>query len=346
MRKFFDWLSNLRPRQLLALAGVAAIIIFFLMYIALTMLSGGSRNAPPPEEVEQQQTTEENQTPEIKMVNVVVAAGNIEPRSMLVSNLLETQEMPENMVPQDAVTDIAEVANKPARERIYKGDVITHSKVYQNAAMAGFVGSIPPDCRAVSISINDITGVSGFAKPGDYVDVLLIEAETDKVTSRLLLQDVLLLSINQNMGTGNNSDNNNNNNDNNNNNADSNVNPETTAIANPTMATLALRPEEVMLLVSATKLGDIYLMLRPLVPQSDYITGAQYVLESMKTPPQTETPQTTTPTETPAQQVPAVATIPPENKIEIIYGDESEDKTTANAATNNNTNSPKTSVTP
>ena len=344
MRKFFDWLSNLRPRQLLALAGVAAIIIFFLMYIALTMLSGGSRNAPPPEEVEQQQTTEENQTPEIKMVNVVVAAGNIEPRSMLVSNLLETQEMPENMVPQDAVTDIAEVANKPARERIYKGDVITHAKVYQNAAMAGFVGSIPPDCRAVSISINDITGVSGFAKPGDYVDVLLIEAESNKVTSRLLLQDVLLLSINQNMGVRN-SDNSNNNNDNNNNNNnnDPSVNPETTAIANPTMATLALRPEEVMMLVSATKLGDIYLMLRPLVPQNDYITGAQYVLESVKTPAKTETPSTT-PAQTPAQQAPDA--IPAENKIEIIYGNKDDSATAQNATANNNANSPKTSVTP
>lgn len=335
MRKFFDWLSNLRPRQLLALAGVSAIIIFFLMYIALTMLSKGSNSAPPPE-IQQQQNGEENKVPEIKMVNVVVAAGNIEPRSMLVSNLLEMQEMPENMVPQDAVTDIAEIANKPARERIYKGDVITHAKVYQNAAMAGFVGSIPPDCRAVSIAINDITGVSGFAKPGDYVDVLLIEAESNKVTSRLLLQDVLLLSINQNMGVRNNSDNNNNNNNDNNN--DDSVNPETTAIANPTMATLALRPEEVMMLVSATKLGDIYLMLRPLVPQSDYITGAQYVLQSVKTPPQTETAQEK-PAQTPEQQVPVAA--PAEEKIEIIYGDEEEKKDDTN-----NTASQKKTVTP
>ena len=329
-------MSNLRPRQLLALAGASAIIIFCLMYIALTMLSRGSNSALPIEQQQQeQQNTEENKVPEIKMVNVVVAAGNIEPRSMLVSNLLETQEMPENMVPQDAVTDIAEVANKPARERIYKGDVITHAKVYQNAAMAGFVGSIPPDCRAVSIAINDITGVSGFAKPGDYVDVLLIEAESNRVTSRLLLQDVLLLSINQNMGVRNNN-NSNNNNDNNNN--DDSVNPETTAIANPTMATLALRPEEVMMLVSATKLGDIYLMLRPLVPQSNYINGAQYVMESVKTPPQTETPSTT-PTETPEQQVPVTA--PVEEKIEIIYGNNSESDTEENETDNKNTNSPK-----
>ena len=329
-------MSNLRPRQLLALAGASAIIIFCLMYIALTMLSRGSNSALPIEQQQQeQQNTEENKVPEIKMVNVVVAAGNIEPRSMLVSNLLETQEMPENMVPQDAVTDIAEVANKPARERIYKGDVITHAKVYQNAAMAGFVGSIPPDCRAVSIAINDITGVSGFAKPGDYVDVLLIEAESNRVTSRLLLQDVLLLSINQNMGVRNNN-NSNNNNDNNNN--DDSVNPETTAIANPTMATLALRPEEVMMLVSATKLGDIYLMLRPLVPQSNYINGAQYVMESVKTPPQTETPSTT-PTETPEQQVPVTA--PVEEKIEIIYGNKSESDTEQNETDNKNTNSPK-----
>ena len=45
---------------------------------------------------------------------------------------------------------------------------------------------------------------------------------------------------------------------------------------------MALRPDEVLKLVSATKLGDIYLMLRPLVPQGNYYTGAEYTVESLR----------------------------------------------------------------
>ena len=59
--------------------------------------------------------------------------------------------------------------------------------------------------RALSFGINDISGVSGFAKPGDHVDILLISSQDGKnrVTSKMLLRDVLLLAINKSsMGQG------------------------------------------------------------------------------------------------------------------------------------------------
>ena len=324
MAKFFDWLSNLRPRQLLALAGVSALFIFFIMYFALTMFL---KNQVPIPEPNNETITEENQAepekPEIQMVSVVVATKTIEPKTMLISKFLETKEIPENAVPPDAVTDIAEIANKPARVRIYQGDVITHQKVYRTVEQSGFVGSIPPDCRAVSIAVNDVTGVSGFAKPGDYVDVLLIEREENSVTSRLILQDVLLLSINKNMGVQRTSEDDKSDNS-------SSVNPATTAIENPTLATFALRPDEVLELIAASRLGEIYLMLRPLVPQSDYITGAQYTMQSLKgrlSSNQAQVPEQPAENveEQPSENV-AEQPAPPVEKIEIIYGNEDDQK--------------------
>lgn len=312
MGKFFDWLSNIRPRQLLALAGVSAILVFIIMYLALTIFF-----KPDIKDFDNTNTNvEETKEPEIKMRTVVIAARNIEPKTMIISRLLETAEFPENTIPADAITDINEVVNKPARESILKGDIITQSKFYRNAAMAGFVGSIPPDCRAVSINVNDTTGVSGFAKPGDYVDLILVERTDKIVTSRLLMQNVLLLSINQNMGVQNNSEEDEAN--------ESSVNPETKAIENPALATVALRPEEILELVAATKLGDIYLMLRPLVPQSDYITGAEYTIETLKEKDQPSTQTTSSPvTEEKVEEKNSEVTPPPvvEEKIEIIYGD-------------------------
>ncbi len=279
--KVFDWLSNLRPRQLFLLAGASAIIIFCIMYIGLNHFS---KQVPLPisigEEVEQ--------VPEVQMVNVVVAARNIEAKSMIVGSMLATKEVPQDQVPPESVFDPSEIVNKPARVRILKDEIITQPQVYRNIEQSGFVGSIPPDCRAVSIQVNDVTGVAGFAKPGDYVDVLMIESDATKTsaTSRLILQNVLLLSINKSMtydvppaqpeqqqqqggGEGEQP-------------AESTVNPATQAIENPALATLAIRPDEVLQLVSASKIGEIYLMLRPLVPQGDYYTGAEYTMDSLK----------------------------------------------------------------
>ena len=275
--KFFDWLSNLRPRQLFLLAGGSAIIIFCIIYIGLKSFSN-SNTVPMPINIGE----DVNEVPQVQMVNVVVANRNIEPKSMVISSMLAFKEMPEDQVPQDAVTDPNEITNKPAKNRILKDSVILHSDIYRNIEQSGFVGSIPPDCRAVSITVSDVTGVAGFAKPGDYVDVLMVENNERTVTSRLILQNVLLLSINKSMtddgqgqatpqpqGEGDTAQ-------------EDNVNPATRAIENPTMATLALRPDEVLRLVTASKVGEIYLMLRPLVPQGDYYTGAEYSVESLK----------------------------------------------------------------
>ena len=336
--KFFDWLSNLRPRQLFLLAAAAAVIIFCIMYIGLKKFS--SSNMPLPVNVGQEVPA---QIPEIKMKSVVVARRNIEAKSMIVGSMLETKEFPENALPPDAVTDVAEIANKPAKIRIMMGEVITHAKVYRNIEQSGFVGSIPPDCRAVSINLNDVTGVAGFAKPGDYVDVLLIETTDDVVTSRLILQNVLLLSINKSM------------------NADqaqsqpppqqqkqqqqgqqqqpqeSTVNPATQAIAKPALATLALRPDEVLQLVSASKIGEIYLMLRPLVPQGDYYNGAEYTIESIKAQRERIEAEQARRERVEAEQEaknlveamikaqnPNQNRIPKEQRIEIMYGDREE----------------------
>ena len=323
MAKFFDWLSNLRPRQLLALAGVSALVMGLFMYFALSMVAKNSIPEVIPQDPENPQVEEnEPEKNELKMVSVVVATKNIEPKNILVGSLLDTKEFPENAIPPDAVTDIAEVANKAARVKIYQGDIITRQKVYHSLEQSGFVGSIPPDCRAVTIAVSDVTGVSGFAKPGDYVDILLIEKYDNSVTSRLILQDVLLLSINKNMGVQKM-----NNNEENGNNNDSSVNPATTAIDNPTLATFALRPDEVLELVAASRLGEIYLMLRPLVPQSNYITGAEYTMQSLKaqranqeTPAAPATPPAPPPVETQPKETPA----PVQERIEIIYGNEDE----------------------
>ena len=324
MGKIFDWLSNLRPRQLLAMAAGAAIFIFLIMFFALSMLTNQN-----PIQIDDTEKTVEEETkePEIKMKSVVVAARNIEPKTMIISRLLTTQEFPENTLPPDVVTDIAEVANKPARERIFKGDIITRGKVYHNAQQAGFVGSIPPDCRAVSVSVSDVTGVAGFAKPGDYVDILLIEKDDTTVTSRLILENVLLLSINQNMGVRGNYEGEED--------KESSVNPETRAIDNPALATFALRPDEILELVSASRIGEIYLMLRPLVPQSNYVVGAQYTIESLRGQrlkqeelekqrlaelnKQSEIPAAPQSEEIPNSDIPAPQ--PPE-RIKIFYGDE------------------------
>lgn len=298
--KILNYLNNLNARQVITLAGVTAILMFVAIYVFLTTFVAEKEVAVKKVEIEMP-----------RLETVIVAKSDIAPRMMIRENMLQTKEVPVSDVPNGAFTLIEDVVDHPARITILAGDVITKRKLYLDTNQAGFVGAIPPDCRAVSINVNNITGVAGFAKPGDYVDLLLVENNNIGATTTIILQNILLLSINQTMDR-NEVDKND----------DGDENPNA-AINSPSIATLALRPNDALKLVSAAKLGDIYLMLRPSKPLDMYVNEIDYTVISSNAP----TPQPVASTPPPAQKVeeskpadePPVDTTP---KFEIIYGAE------------------------
>jgi len=288
--KILDYLNNLNARQVLMLAGIAAIMMFAAIYFFLTnFVKQEIEPVKIPVPVEQP-----------RVMTVVVAKSDIAPRTLIRENMVQFKEVPADSVPNGAVTSIADVVDCPAKITILAGDVITQRKLYKNTDQAGFVGNIPADCRAVAINVSDVTGVAGFAKPGDHVDLMLVEKADDSATANIILQNVLLLSINQSMDRNDFEVN-----------ADGEKNP-SQAVNAPTIATFALRPEEVLRLVSASKLGDIYMMLRPVKPLENYVDNINYKVVSSNAKPKVETAPVV---ETPPQPEPS-------KKFVIIQGNE------------------------
>lgn len=289
--KLLDLLNGLRPRQLLLLAGGSALLMFGLLYFALSGLTKVKQAPAAPEEFRK------------PMRSVVVARENIPPRTVIQESMLEIKDMPFGTEPQGAAISMEEVVNRPAISTIFEGDVITMQKVFTDQSQVGFVGTIPMDCRAVSVGVSEITGVAGFAKPGDHVDVVLVEKGEEAATSRLLLQDVLLLGVNQDMeGDGG------------------------KGKEHPAIATLALEPDNALKVVSAAAVGELYLILRPFQPRDSRVDEPSYTLRSSylakgKTKDPETTPQAPRTIQVPAP-APAPAPVAPSSGIQIIQGDQ------------------------
>ena len=314
-QKIINKLNDLRPRQLLMLAGGMAIFMFAIVYFALSFISG--------------KDVVETDEPKTVTTQVVVAKINIPSRTRIQESMLQLKEMPVDMVPEGSISSFKDILDVQVKVSIFAGDILTIQKVFAEKSDEGFIATIPLDCRAVSISVNDITSVAGFAKPGDFVDLLLVEKSQYSVTTNVLLQNVQLLSINKDM-TGSNVI------------SDSGVTT-TTAINNPSIATFALRPDDVLKLVSASRLGEIYMSLRPTKPRTTYSGEVEYTIESINAPqpePEPEPVYRSTPAPAPVEnplpvipsnatpamplpqipgEVPATQAAP---KIEIIQGDE------------------------
>ena len=287
--RIFKFLNNLNLKEVLMLAGAAAVVMFFAIYAFLTTYTAK-------EKVDE--TTEES----VSEVTVIVAKRDIIPRMKIEAEMLEEKGLPESSVPKGAIREKEELLEKTAKVTILAGDVITERKLYKKEEEEpGMVGRIPADCRAISIQVNDITGVAGFAKPRDYVDLILVEKDERSATTNIILQNVLLLSINQTMERNEGG-------------------KDETAITNPTIVTLALRPQEALKLISASNLGEIYLMLRPNIPVEKYVEEVQYRVISANAPEPAENPAEKVEDTTPVEQKVEVKQ-EEEPVIEIIEGD-------------------------
>ena len=175
-----DLSEKITYRHWVFLAGAASLILGLLVFAGLNGMGANEEVKP------------------VDSIHVVVAKQDIAPKTIIKESMVEVREVPASMVSDDAVREVSDIVNKPAKVEILKDDIISTRKVLMDITMAGFTGDIPPECRAISIAITDVTGVAGFAKPGDYVDVMLIAKGDEKMTGRIVLQDVLLLAINKN----------------------------------------------------------------------------------------------------------------------------------------------------
>ena len=292
-QKLVDKLNALRPKQVLMLAIVAAGLMFLTIFIGVRSLMNEEVVVTPQPQAE-------------KTVSVVVAKTNIQPRTIIQENMLQMKDIPEKMVPEGAIKSFADVLGVQVKVSIFAGDVLTIQKVFSDKE-EGFAASIPANCRAVSISVNDLTGVAGFAKPGDHVDLLLVEHSAYSATTTVLLQNVPLMSVNQD-ATGAAP-------------VGENGVPKNT-VTNPSIATFALPPEDVLKLISATRLGEIYMMLRPTNPQAAYVGEMEYTIESVNKPEPPKEQPVEPPPVIPSNPLPELPSIPVTPQIEIIQGDQ------------------------
>ena len=268
-RFFADLSEKITFRHWVFLAGAASLVLGLLVFAGLNGM-GANEEAKP-----------------VNTIHVVVAKQDIAPKTIIKESMVEVREVPASMVSDDAVREVSDIINKPAKVEILKDDIISTRKVLMDITMAGFTGDIPPECRAISIAITDVTGVAGFAKPGDYVDVMLIAKGEEKMTGRIVLQDVLLLAINKNTeqkqkATGDGSsgdtkktgDSADSKNQSDKKSADASKDE---AISDLATATLAVLPEDALKLITEAQEGTLYLALRPYKPRDKFTTDTRYI---------------------------------------------------------------------
>jgi pilus assembly protein CpaB len=124
-------------------------------------------------------------------VPVVVARKDMTFGTTLENEHLKVARFPKDAVPVGSYSSIDSVLSQTTKVFLVEGEPVLASKL--SAIGGGLSVRIPPNMRAMSLKINEVTGVSGFVLPGDRVDVLVtIEnaAGTNVAVTKTILQDM------------------------------------------------------------------------------------------------------------------------------------------------------------
>lgn len=148
-----------------------------------------------------------NQEPDTAFTRIAVAARDLPGGTVLSPSEIRFVRWPKESIPAGAFGDVETIFKgaKTARERVslvtmVAGEPLLRSKISGLGARPILSSLVADGMRAVSIKIDDVSGVSGFILPGDRVDVILTRhtgSNNNDLVTDLILQNIKVLGIDQ-----------------------------------------------------------------------------------------------------------------------------------------------------
>jgi pilus assembly protein CpaB len=235
---------------------------------------------------------------------VAVAAVDIDIGSRLTGEMIRTSPWPSGSVPQGAVEDGSLLVDRVARTAILRGEPILEGKLAPTGTTGGLSAIVTEGKRAMTVRVNDVIGVAGFALPGNYVDIMVNTYEEgagssnnkDRSLSKIVLEHIMVLAVAQEASR------------------------DETKPKVVTAVTLEVSPEQAELLDLARSVGTLSLVLRnqvdPLTVATAGATKEKLLRTQKAAPPPVQMVKPATPRPAPKQ----VASAAPQTCISVVTG--------------------------
>jgi pilus assembly protein CpaB len=135
---------------------------------------------------------------------VAVATAEVSLGQPLNPNMIRTVNWPSASVPPGAFKDAKALDGRVVRTSLEPGEPVIESKLAPQGTKGGLSAVIGEGRRAITVRVNDVVGVAGFALPGNYVDVIVNTQEPEaknsdpqQSISKIVLEKILVLAVAQ-----------------------------------------------------------------------------------------------------------------------------------------------------
>jgi pilus assembly protein CpaB len=101
-------------------------------------------------------------------------------------------------VPTGSFSRLQDLEGRVLRSNVQRGEPILEGRLAPVGTRGGLSAVIPGGKRAITVKVNEVMGVAGFALPGNHVDVMVHTSDQQQAAvSKIVLERILVLAIAQ-----------------------------------------------------------------------------------------------------------------------------------------------------
>lgn len=138
---------------------------------------------------------------------IAVAMLDLQLGSRISPEMIQMVAWPAGSIPVGAFSDPGALDGRVAKTTLTRGEPLLESKLAPVGSRGGLSAVVGEGKRAITVRVNDVIGVAGFALPGNYVDIMVnTQAEgaksndKDRTISKIVLEHILVLAVAQEAG--------------------------------------------------------------------------------------------------------------------------------------------------
>ena len=137
---------------------------------------------------------------------IAVANADIELGGRISPEMVRMADWPAGSVPVGAFDDAAKLDGRVVLVSMQRGEPLTETRLAPIGTKGGLSAVVPQGKRAMTVRVNDVIGVAGFALPGTFVDVMVNtqteggqkgNRDQDRTISKIVLERILVLAVAQ-----------------------------------------------------------------------------------------------------------------------------------------------------
>lgn len=130
--------------------------------------------------------------------HVVVAKEDVQIGTRLQPSMLQVVDWPSTSPLKNPLTSIEQATDRVVNMPLVKGEPISLSKLAAKGETGGLSAVLREGRRAVTVKVNEIVGVAGFALPGNYVDVMVNTPDSsNNLVSKIVIERIQVLAVAQ-----------------------------------------------------------------------------------------------------------------------------------------------------